>query len=864
MNGFVLGPTLIVFALVGSPELRAQDTSDQPTPPAATEPVVASLEVVGNRRYRAEQLIATLGQEVGAPIDEDAIARGIRRLFDAYRVRATVRYAIALDEAGVEDPSRLELLLEVEEQPLDLEPRFLGNDSVDESELREWARLFVGSELFLYQAPRMRERILRGYRGKGFAFAEVEVVERPGGTDPETGLEVPPDVIFKIIEGPRVRVSDVVVTGNDAMPDVGWGFFRDGIQKLSGMELRGPRFFGLLKRSFDRDVLEADLVAMRNVYRDRGYLNVVVELALLEFNSERDRVKIHIAVDEGPQYRVGSLRIDAVERRGTNERGLPDFESVELLFDETKLTELLELGPGEVYEVATLRADARSIGSYYGSRGYLDHPSLGDERFQFLEPEVVYHEDEPVVDVVYRIQQGRQQTLREIRIRGNRFTRDRVIRDRIDLDPGDVADLDRIRRARNRIEGTGFFSDPFNVVEHRPPTFDFIDTGVPGVKDLVYTVEEGGGVNFGINGGITSTGGAFGSINLTKENFDIGRPPSSLFSTLDEFTSHEAFHGAGQTLRLQLQPGTRFSTYEMMFFEPDLFRRHRRAISLRLSARKRFRGFSSHDEERDELSARVGYRLGPDSSLFLGFTYGDVDVSDLSEGGEPSLSDPLSVPATLKDQEGRNNLGHLDFGYSYNTVDNRLSPRNGVNFSWNHQLFHAATGSDYEFLSTDVIFDFYDEFGIEDGSASNRWRFGARLGSAFALGDDDFVPYTERYFLGGRVMRGFDFRGVGPFEKGEPLGGETYLYTTLEYRHPLTTTTQPGTYREIETLHGGFFIDTSILDPDEFSLDPDQLRVSVGVLFGISVPLPITFSFGWPLVSEDDDDTQVLDFNIGF
>ena len=97
-----------------------------------------------------------------------------------------------------------------------------------------------------------------------------------------------------------------------------------------------------------------------------------------------------------------------------------------------------------------------------------------------------------------------------------------------------------------------------------------------------------------------------------------------------------------------------------------------------------------------------------------------------------------------------------------------------------------------------------------------------------------------------------------------PIGGTTSFWGTLEYRRPLVKNIQPGSYREIEAIQGGLFLDLGVLDPDEFSLDFQELRVSTGFLFGISFPVPLTFSFGFPLREEDGDDTQIFEFEIGF
>ena len=63
-------------------------------------------------------------------------------------------------------------------------------------------------------------------------------------------------------------------------------------------------------------------------------------------------------------------------------------------------------------------------------------------------------------------------------------------------------------------------------------------------------------------------------------------------------------------------------------------------------------------------------------------------------------------------------------------------------------------------------------------------------------------------------------------------------------------------------LKGGVFFDIGVLDPEEFEMDFDEVRMSAGILFGLSVPLPITFSFGWPLRDGKGDDKQVLGFAI--
>src|SRR5688572_32068064 len=163
----------------------AQETSALPLTgqEPAQRPIVRAVRVVGNVRYTPEQIAAAFGQQVGEPLMGEAeVRRGVEVLFDTFRVRTLIEL---LPHAANEH--EVELLLRVDELPLDLELRIVGNVEIDDDEVREWAGIGESEELYLYQAPRIRARLLQRYREEGYYFAEVKVVERPAGTDPETG-----------------------------------------------------------------------------------------------------------------------------------------------------------------------------------------------------------------------------------------------------------------------------------------------------------------------------------------------------------------------------------------------------------------------------------------------------------------------------------------------------------------------------------------------------------------------------------------------------------------------------------------------------------------------------------------------------
>lgn len=814
--------------------------------------VVTAIYVSGNERYTDDQLKAAFGVRVGQPLVRDEVGRGLRSLWDTFHVRADVQARPG--DGGTE------LLLLVREALADFEPRFVGNVQVGLDDLLEWADLPSGTEMFPSQAQRVRRQLEDRYRAEGFYFCEVDIVSR----DVPEGA--PPDVIFEIREGPKVHVRRVVVTGNESLPDRGIFLWKSGLRYHSRAQLKGPVNFGLWKwfrKALIDEVLHADLLAMSQAYRDRGWLDVVIDHRI-EFSNDRRWATVHIEVDEGPRYTVGSVALEAIEWRpdpGAPGRLVP--RESELVFPLDEVLAECGLEPGEPYSSIQIVEDARALRSYYGSRGYLSHPSLPqDESWSFLEPLVLYDYANKQAHVTYRIAQGREHRIREIRFAGNLHTRDAVVRRELSVFPGMVADLDEIQRSTSRLTRTGYFSDSFRT-DHPEPTFRFLDTGEPGWKDLEFVVAEGNLLDFSVSGGAGSAFGVFGSMTLGLRNFDITNLPGSLRGLLGEVTRQEAFHGAGQSLDVLLQPGTQVSRYRLRITEPDLFESHLDRYSGTFNFEQRFRRFQSHDERRRLLGATFGRQLTPDSSVSAGFEVSRLRVNNLNTGGEPSLLEPGTVPAILVEQEGEWNLYKLQAGYTWRTINHLYSPTEGHVIRARLEVSDDLWGSDFDYGKLTFNGDFYRSVGETGEGIPIGMKFWVGAGVAQAWGSDDFVPYTERFFLGGTTLRGFDLRGVGPNENGLPIGGETMIRTGIEYRYPLLSAQRPGSDQPLESVRGLLFIEGGILDPDSFSLDTDEVRASVGFGFGLTQPLPLTLAFAFPIADGEDDDDQLIFFNLG-
>ncbi|MFN0006370.1 MAG: outer membrane protein assembly factor [Planctomycetota bacterium] len=850
---------LLLLAALSGPGSAAPQEPPAPAQPSAQGeqaqlPIVVAIRVQGRKRYTEKQLLDALGQKVGARLDPGAIDQGLKTLWDVFKVRAHTRTREI--EGGVE------ILLDVVEMAVDLEPRFVGNAEIDVETLRKWAQIGERSELYLYQAPRVRQRLLEGYRREGHAFAEIDVVTR--GSAEETASDtLPPDVIFEIREGPQVRVQDVIVHGSKTYPDTGMWFWRGGLQKLARVELGGPWLFNWKGEKFVEDTLNADLLAMRDVYRDQGFLDAVVEVDRLDYSADRSEVTIHVIVDEGTPYKVSKLSIVGVDL----EKDLDGSAPAELLFPETELLGLCDLKPGKRFQRSTVRNDERALKTRYGKDGYLAHPSLQVSSWDFLDPELTYRPESHEVDVRYRIMQGRKRVVREVLFQGAEHTRDRVLRREISVLPGEVADIEEITGSLSRLYSTSYFLDDYAQGEHRDPVYRFLpvaDPEHPELVDLEYQVEEGRVINFNIQGGVDSNTGLFGRLTMRMENFDLADLPSSPWSAPGEVYRKEAFHGAGQLLDLTLSPGTQINSWRVHFREPDVFGRHFDPYSLDLEMYRSRHNLDEYLEDRLNQTVKVGRAFGRKFSIFGGYTLQEVRVSDI-DVPITGINDPseFPIPEGIYEQEGSTDIVGPVFGLAYRKVDTFLNPREGVQVNWKNGVHGGPFGGDWDFVRTEVDADWFIPIGSEEEEVRSGFHLGGGIGVADGYGDTGDAPYTERFFLGGsKRLRGFKYRGVGPNIGGVPIGGATAVDATVEYHIPLYSVLQPGSYRRQEIFRATFFVDAGVLDPDPWSLDLSELRASVGFGFALTHPIPVIFNFGFPIESGQGDQEQTFSFRI--
>lgn len=799
----------------------------------------------------AESYVRSLQTRVGQPFEARRVANDCNSLWDERRM------VVQGFAAEIDGQIAVQFVIEVEVEVYD-EVVFEGNRHLDKTTIDGLLGITADRQVTRTEAEAMRKVLIARYRRDGYAFCGVTLTDLPAD---ELGVAALPGsrplrrLRFAVDEGPEVTLGKVRFFGNASYPaDPVFGLFGTGNYLLrdAGLSLDPRRGF-VAGSAWSRETLEEDLDRLRLFYRARGFLDATVDLTEARVSPDRSTVDLDFLIVEGPRYRVRSVRVEHV--RDLNREplvGQPRHPAAEI-------EQELQVAAGDEYDHDRLMRDVQRIQDYYGRRGHppQSFPGMSDVPggCRVFEPlEVLGSGSE--VDIVYQVLEGVPKTLHDVVIRGNRFTRDAVIRRRVRVLPGDPIDMVEVRQAQRAIEQTRYFQDP---ASGRGPRLQL--EPVPGREDQVdvgIDLEDGatGDLRWGV--GISTGQGAQGNVTFNKRNFDLWKPPSSAnpITAVGEILDNQAFHGGGQQLSMLLAPGTRFSQFQLTWIEPDVFRDHFETYELRVNGRRLIQrlpdGYTS-----DLLGAEVQL-----SRNFTRWFNAGVAVRHETVQVESLAPDATSLAF---DAEGSTELRGTRLSLRYRDFDDPMRPTSGLELGLSADYVGGFLGGGESL--TRYVHNAHLYVPIAENEMGHRTvlHLEHMLGFAEAFGGSDDVFVTQRFYMGGASLRGFGFRRAGPTQFGRPIGGEAMYTATAEVTFPLIATRMEGDVRDRELVRVVTFSDFGLLGLSADDPTFREPRLSVGFGVRIQVPfleLPIALDLGWPLIYEETDDRRQLYFSI--
>ncbi len=748
----LLAGLITIFAAAG--QVNAQQTQPQR--------LVESVDIIGNRRLRKDDILYYIQTRPGDPYSEAAVQRDYQTLLSLtfFDKTATRVFTENGPRGGVN------VIFEVKELPIIRDLTFDGLKSVQESDvLKAFRERRVGvAKENIYDPVKVRtaQRVIKellSESGHPNAVVDVETEEVSA-----TSLAVN----FKISEGDRVRVVDIQFEGNTVFSD---GALRGSMKYVKEAGLI-TRFKG--SDILHREKLEYDLRLVDNYMRSKGYLQArhgepriegvgrrrtgfpILPLPLL--SSVDEGLRITVPIFEGKVYRLGEFKVEGNS-----------------IFSEDQIRAVIGLQKGDIADGEKVTKGLfENLKKFYGQQGFIEYTA---------EPVPTFHDNpqnpnEGVVDFTVTIEEGKQFTLRRLEFVGNTFTRDNVLRREVLINEGDIYNDAYWEYSVVKLNQLGYFNpiDKDKDVDRR--TNDEEAT-----VDLSLKVSERGRQQISFNGGISGIGGSFFGLEYSTNNL-LGR---------------------GEVLSFVMAAGNRQRSFQFSFTEPYIKDRPISAgFSLFVFSQKFFGEgtFLSQNlqAQQDIINQQFNFQNIDETNLFTRDSYGgsiflSAPLSEFyrkrrfTQFSRIGASYQMSL-SSVKDPEGNdpNNpttfipviykqpnilTSRITTTFSYDTRNASIDPTSGRELS----AAIAVAGLLGDVRTYQPTISYTQFFPVRRKKSPRPEVFGFRIIAgtvgSFAISDKvrnanslafvDGIPIFERFFLGDEfTIRGYNVRSISP------------------------------------------------------------------------------------------------------
>ncbi len=733
-NPFETVPTAPVEPPKPAPPPPSNVVTTQPGQPP--ENVVESIEFRGARRVRQDTLQALIYTKKGDRYDEDTLHRDFMALWNSGR----------FDDIHIErEPGKTGWIIRfvVVERPVVRSINYTGNKSMSESDILDRFKerkvgLVVESQYDPNKIQRAKNVLLDMEAERGHQYAKVDALVR---RVPPSSLEV----TFKIDEGPKVKVGEIIAKGNTVFSN------QEIVRAMKNEHPIGIPysifFENLFAKTYDSTKLEEDKQRVQVFYQEHGYFTAKVNdstvtmrqfggegwhIPLIHENRPGTRADITIFIEEGRKYHLNNITFS----------GVKFFRTPEAL-----MTPLFGMSKGDVFSTAKLRKGIENMRKLYGDFGYINF---------VVEPSFEPIPNTDQIDLSLSVDEGSQFFVRRIDFSGNTTTRDRVIRRELLIDEGQIFNNRLWELSILKLNQLGYF-EPLKAEDAADIKTDTRTNTV----DITLKVKERGKNSNQLNGGVSGIAGTF-----------IG----ASYSTNNLF-------GLGETLSLSTQLGTMLREARFGFTEPYLFDMHLQAGFTVYVNRFNY----NQAREASILSGQnlISYYNSIGSSNLLnyvsngygatffvsyplkrsfarvGLTYG-FDISNIKTltPAATTYFDYIDFQATVA---GPNQLSGIRTSklipsYTYNSINHPIDPSGGKSLFISTSFAGSVLGGNVNTVEPTIEAKYFRP-GFKKGHV-----IGMRVLGRFIAGyGGKTAPPFSRYYTGGENdIRGFDIWSISP------------------------------------------------------------------------------------------------------
>ena len=411
------------------------------------------------------------------------------------------------------------------------------------------------------------------------------------------------------------------------------------------------------------------------------------------------------------------------------------------------------------------------------------------------------------ININFKVEETEKFFIEKINIFGNNVTRESVIRNQIEIDEGDPFNQILYSKSLNNIKALNFFKE----VNGEILDGDEFNTKIINIK---LTEKPTGEIFAGVGTGTDGSNFSFG----VKENNYLGR---------------------GVKVDTNLNVTEERVKGRFLVSNPN-YKNSDKNLDLSLEA-----------TSIDKLGTS-GYK-----SNITGFGVGTnfEYLDDLRFGlASRNTIENISVNSSASDKQKKQDGNYFDslinFDFFYDKRNQRYQTTSG---------FFSNYSVDVPIISdTNTLTNTYNYKLFKELYENNVSTFSFLFKGASSLTGED-IKLSERLYVPGRKLRGFETGKIGPKDGNDYIGGN-YLSIIN------ATTTLPNILENVQGIDIVMFADAANIwgvDYDS-SLDEGGIRSSIGLGLDWLTPIgPLTFSFAQPITKESSDIEETFRFNIG-
>ncbi|MDA9557215.1 outer membrane protein assembly factor BamA [Vibrio sp.] len=780
---------------------------------AAGNFVVQDIKIEGLQRVALGAALLKMPVRVGDDVSDKDVADIIKSLHES----GNFEDVQVLRDGNV-------LVIRVTERPTIASVSFSGNDDIEDEQLQqnlEASDIRVGEALDRTDLSNIEKGLEDFYYGVGKYNATVKAVVTPL---PRNRV----DLKFIFTEGVSATIQQINFIGNTVFTD-------EELRDRFNLNVDVPWWNILADERYQKQVLAADIEALRSYYLDRGYMKFKMISTQVAISPDKKGVYITLGMEEGEPYHVKTVKFtgDLIDKRDEIE-ALNPFEE------------------GELYSGSAVTSLEENVKRLLGESGYA-YPTVRTV------PE--FDDENKEVSLTMHVEPGSRIYVRDIRFVGNDATKDEVLRREMRQMEGTWLNSKSMETGKTRLNRLGFFE-----------TVEVDTVRVPGSEDqvdVVYTVKEAssGSINFGVGYG-TESGVSF-QAGIQQDNF----------------------LGTGNRIGLNVMTNDYQDNISLNYRDP-----YWNLDGVSLGGKVFYNQFEAsnagivdYTNESYGLDLTWGFPFDELNRVELGVGYTHNQIGNLTpyvqiEDFLCSLGECDATDLTTDDFD-------VNISWTRNALNRSYFPTSGLYQRATYKM--TVPGSDTSYFKTQYdVRNYIPLTKSHDFSLLTRGRLGYANGYGETDGNDNLLPFYENFYAGGfTTLRGFGGNSVGPravyrsYGNGnngtssatdDSAGGNAIALASVELIVP-TPFIDDETRNQLRT---SVFFDAASVWDTEFDYreattdygseyyydysDPTNYRSSYGLALQWVSPLgPLVFSFARPIKKYKGDNEEFFSFTIG-